>query len=84
MPVAVKGSNFEKTIISKNKGVKYDFKNTKFFYLACWISFVPRGLSIRRTVLSPPIIAESTNFFTKPKYFSITNYEKVKNSNSEL
>jgi hypothetical protein len=59
MPVAVNGSNFGKIIIGKYEGVIYDLKNN-FFYL-----FVPRSLSIRRTILPPQIMTQSTNFLYK-------------------
>ncbi len=52
--VAVNGSNVEKTIISKYKGDSWDLKNNIKFYLAFNKFFIPRSLSIRRTILSPP------------------------------
>jgi hypothetical protein len=60
MPVAVNGSNFGNTIISKYKGVMYDLKN-KIKNLPSLLQIL-RSLSICRTILSPPIIAQS-NFF---------------------
>ena len=52
-------------------------------YLACWKSFVLRILSIRRTIVSFLILAQSKHFFNKSPYLSITNYKKVLNSKSE-
>ncbi len=62
IPVAVNGSDFGKTIISKYKGVIWDLKNKKKVYLAHWKFFILRILSIRRTILSPPIKVQE-NFF---------------------
>jgi hypothetical protein len=66
--VAVNGSNFGKTIISKYIVVIYDLKNKKLFYLACRKSFV---LPSR---ISPPDV---------PIKFSLQNLEKVQNSKSK-
>jgi hypothetical protein len=58
IPAAVNESNFGKTIISKYKGDFRDLKNNKKFYLAHQNLFVLRSLSIRRTILSPPIMVQ--------------------------
>jgi hypothetical protein len=63
IPAAVNESNLGKTIISKYKGYFRDLKNLKFFYLAPQNLFVLRSLSIRRTILSPPIMVQSKFFF---------------------
>jgi hypothetical protein len=63
MPVAVSGPNFGKTFISKYKAIIYDLKK-KYFYLACWKSFILRSLSIRRAIM-----AQSKIFFYKALIF---------------
>ncbi len=45
--------------------------------------FILRSLSIRRTILSPPIMVHQNLFKAKPEHFCITNYEKVQISISE-
>ncbi len=52
-------------------------KYIKKFYLACWKFFVLRILSVRWTIVSSPIRAQSKNFFAKLYYLCINNYEKV-------
>jgi hypothetical protein len=61
IPDAVNGSFFGETIISKYKGVIHDFTNKKLNILPslfCVVSVYAEQ--------SPPIMAQSKIFFTKP------------------
>ncbi len=58
-------------------------KNLKKFYLAHQNLFVLRSLSIRRIILSPPIMIQSKNFFNKTLTFMHNWLRKIQISKSK-
>jgi hypothetical protein len=76
IPVAVNGSNFGKSIISKYKRVIYDlkFKNILAYLKIFLFRLV---LTLHATIVAPPITVQSKNVFHKILNLSIINNEIV-------
>ncbi len=54
----------EKLVLANLKGT-FEIWNFFFFYLAHWKFFILRSLSIRRTILSPPLMVQQKNVLNK-------------------